>query len=174
MTGAATNIIFGVALGSKSTIIAIFSIVITSYFSHYLLGAYGVALAAIGMLSNFSIRVAVDYFNPVTDNALSITRQSQMGEANVKVLDNARIEISADCKSYSVGAAGLVAVAVYGAYLSILPNKDNNYKLQKINVISPLIFSCMLLGAMLPYIFSAMCMKAVCKISNELQKDIRN
>lgn len=107
-------------MGSKSTIISIFSLVITSYFSHYLLGAYGVALAAIGMLSNFPIRVAVDFFNPVTDNALSMTRQCQLSEGNVDELDQARNDISADCKAYSVGAAGLVSVAVFGAYLCLL------------------------------------------------------
>ena len=82
-TGAATNIIYGLALGNLSTIIPIIMLAITAFVSHTLLGMYGVALAALGMLSNLAIGLAIDAYGPVSDNAGGITEMCQLG-ANVR------------------------------------------------------------------------------------------
>jgi len=78
-TGAATNIIYGLALGYESVIVPIISLAVTSYVSHKLLGMYGIALAAIGMLSNLAVGLAIDAYGPISDNAGGIAEMCELG-----------------------------------------------------------------------------------------------
>ena len=119
-TGAATNIIMGLAYGYYSTIVPIIALVITSYVSNKLLGMFGVSLAALGMLSNLAIGLAIDAYGPISDNAGGIAEMSHLGEEIRKktdALDAAGNTTAAIGKGFAIGSAALVSLALYGAFV---------------------------------------------------------
>jgi Na+/H+-translocating membrane pyrophosphatase len=120
-SGAAINIIYGLALGYLSTIIPIFLLSLTIIVSTYLLGMLGVALAAIGMLSNLAICLAIDAYGPISDNAGGIAEMCEIGEevrAKTDALDAAGNTTAAVGKGFAIGSAALVSLALYGAFLT--------------------------------------------------------
>lgn len=175
-TGAATNVIYGLALGYVSTIIPIICLAVTAFVSYVFLQMFGVALAAIGMLSTLSVGLAIDAYGPVSDNAGGITEMCQLG-AHVRertdALDAAGNTTAAIGKGFAIGSAGLVSLSLYGAFITRASSSTNNYPLTEIDVISPLIFAGLLIGAMLPYAFTAMTMKSVGKAALQMVKEIR-
>lgn len=164
-SGAATNIIFGLALGYLSAIVPVVALAITIFVSLKLLGMFGVALAALGMLSNLCIGLTIDAYGPISDNAGGIAEMSDLGAAVRKktdTLDAAGNTTAAIGKGFAIGSAALVSLALFGAFvtrasLSTAPHAIR----QELSILDPLVFSGLLIGAMLPYAFSAMTMKAV-------------
>ena len=155
-TGAATNIIYGIALGFLSDVIPILALAVTIYFSFYLCGMYGVALAALGMLSTLTIALTIDAYGPISDNAGGIAEMCGLEETRVRTdaLDAAGNTTAAIGKGFAIGSAALVALALFGAFVT-------RTNLGSVNILAPLSFSGLLIGAMLPYAFTAMTMKSV-------------
>lgn len=175
-TSAATNIIYGLALGYLSTIIPIICIAIASFVSYKMLGFYGVALAALGMLSNLPIGLAIDGYGPISDNAGGIAEMSELGERireKTDALDAAGNTTAAIGKGFAIGSAALVSLSLYGGFLTNVLTYDTENRFGSVLITNPLIFSGLLIGAMLPYAFSAMTMKSVGKAAEEMVAEIR-
>ena len=174
-SGAAINIIYGLALGYLSTIIPIFLISFTVLLSINLLGMLGVALAAIGMLSTLAIELAIDAYGPICDNAGGIAEMSSLGKEVRDItdaLDAAGNTTAAVGKGFAIGSAALVSIALYGAFLTrSTENKENAIK--DLRITNPWIYSMMLIGAMLPYAFSALTMKSVGLAAGEMVEEVR-
>ena len=164
-TGAATNVIYGLALGYLSTIIPVIVLCVICYISHSLLGYYGVALAALGMLSNLPICLAIDSYGPISDNAGGIAEMAELPKyvrERTDVLDAAGNTTAAVGKGFAIGSATLVGFSLYGAFLHSVYT-FNNLKADEISFDDPMIFSFLLLGSMIPYAFSALTIKSVGK-----------
>ena len=175
--GTAINIIYGLALGYLSTIIPVIFIAITVLVSINLLSMLGVALAAIGMLSTLAVGLAIDAYGPISDNAGGIAEMSELGESVRKItdaLDAAGNTTAAVGKGFAIGSAALVALALYGAFITRAKNPKNQNPILNIEVTDPWIFCSLLLGSMLPYAFSAMTMKSVGKAAQEMVEEVRN
>jgi Na+/H+-translocating membrane pyrophosphatase len=120
-TGAATNIIYGLALGYQSTVIPIVAIAITSYTSFRLLSFYGVAIAALGMLGNLCIGLAIDAYGPISDNAGGIAEMSLLGDhvrERTDALDAAGNTTAAIGKGFAIGSAALVSLSLFGGFVT--------------------------------------------------------
>ena len=163
-TGAATNIIYGLALGYLSTIIPVIVLCAVVYWSHSKLGYYGVALGALGMLSNLPICLAIDGYGPISDNAGGIAEMAELASEvrdRTDCLDAAGNTTAAVGKGFAIGSATLVGFALYGAFMhsSYIMNPDLSSS--EMSFDDPMIFTSLLFGAMLPYAFSALTMKSV-------------
>lgn len=156
LTGAAPNIIGGLALGFHSTVIPVIAIAITIFVSFTLANMYGISLAALGMLSTLATALTIDGYGPISDNAGGIAEMSELEEARQRtdILDAAGNTTAAIGKGFAIGSACLVALALFGAFVT----RSN---MSNVNILRPLEFSGLILGAMLPYSFSAMTMSAV-------------
>lgn len=174
-SGAAINIIYGLALGYLSTIIPTILIALTILVSIVLLDMLGVALAAIGMLSTLAVGLAIDAYGPISDNAGGISEMSELGEEVRKItdaLDAAGNTTAAVGKGFAIGSAALVSFALFGAYITRAKSFDKN-PILNIDVTNPWVFSALLIGAMLPYAFSALTMKSVGKAAQEMVEEVR-
>lgn len=168
-TGAATNIIYGLALGYLSCIVPTFCLAFTIYLSFYLSGMYGIALGAIGMLSNLAISLAIDGYGPIADNAggmVEMCRINSQIRDKTDALDAAGNTTAAIGKGFAIGSAALVSLALFGAFVTRTQQDE-------VNILNPLEFAGLLLGAMLPYAFSALTMKSVGKAANEMVEEVR-
>jgi inorganic pyrophosphatase len=170
-TGAATDIIFGLALGYKSTIVPCF-IIATAIFTGFSLGGmYGIACAALGMLSTLATCLAIDAYGPISDNAGGIAEMAAMGDdirERTDALDAAGNTTAAIGKGFAIGSAALVSLALFGAYIT-----RAGIEVQDSSILNPKIFSGLLVGAMLPYWFSAMTMKSVGKAALAMVEEVR-
>jgi len=175
-SGAAINVIYGLAVGYISTIIPIFLLAVTIIVCVSLMGMLGVALAAIGMLSTLAIGLAIDAYGPISDNAGGIAEMCQCDE-NVRdltdALDAAGNTTAAVGKGFAIGSAALVSLALYGAFITRAKASNTN-RLGSVEVIDGWVFGSMLVGAMLPYWFSALTMKSVGKAAEEMVINIRS
>ena len=174
-SGAAINIIFGLALGYNSTIIPVILISITLLLSIILLGMLGVALSAIGMLSTLTIALAIDVYGPISDNAGGIAEMAGLGEEIRKItdaLDAAGNTTAAVGKGFAIGSAALVSLALFGAFVTRAKALTRN-PIKSIELTNPWIFSSLLIGAMLPYAFSALTMKAVGEAAKDMVAEVR-
>lgn len=127
-TGAATNVIYGLALGHLSTIIPVLLLAITAFSCHTLLGMFGVALGALGMLSTLAVGLAIDGYGPISDNAGGITEMAGLGEhirERTDALDAAGNTTAAIGKGFAIGSAALVSLSLYGAFLTRASNFEN-------------------------------------------------
>lgn len=166
-TGAATNIIYGLALGYKSVIIPTFLIATTIYVSYNFASVFGIALGALGILSTMSIGLTIDAYGPISDNAGGIAEMAGMGK-NVRertdALDAAGNTTAAIGKGYAIGSAALVGLALYGAFLTRAFGDESPTTTGvavSVNVVDPRVFFGLVIGAMIPYWFSALTMKSV-------------
>lgn len=174
-SGPAINVIYGLALGYLSTIVPVLLLAITILVSIKLLGMFGVALAAIGMLSTLAVGLAIDVYGPISDNAGGIAEMSQFGEEvrqRTDALDAAGNTTAAIGKGFAIGSAALVSLALYGAFIVRAKASDKN-PIVNIEIIDPWIFCSLLIGAMLPYAFSAMTMKSVGSAAQEMVNEVR-
>ncbi|XP_058076954.1 pyrophosphate-energized vacuolar membrane proton pump-like [Magnolia sinica] len=168
-TGAATNVIFGLALGYKSVIIPIFAIAIAIYVSFSLAAMYGIAVAALGMLSTIATGLAIDAYGPISDNAGGIAEMAGMSHKireRTDALDAAGNTTAAIGKGFAIGSAALVSLALFGAFVS-------RAGLKTVDVLTPKVFVGLIVGAMLPYWFSAMTMKSVGSAALKMVEEVR-
>jgi len=177
-TGAATNIIYGLSLGYKSTIIPSFCMFITIYVSFQIAGMYGIALAAIGILSTMATGLTIDAYGPISDNAGGIAEMAHMGEETRRItdcLDAAGNTTAAIGKGFAIGSAALVSLALFGAFVTTIAREKEGDESAKfnVNILEPLPFGGLLLGAMLPYWFSAMTMRSVGQAALAMVHEVR-
>ncbi|KAE8668692.1 Pyrophosphate-energized vacuolar membrane proton pump 1 [Hibiscus syriacus] len=168
-TGAATNVIFGLALGYKSCIIPIFSIAISIFVSFSFAAMYGIAVAALGMLSTIATGLAIDAYGPISDNAGGIAEMAGMIHRireRTDALDAAGNTTAATGKGFAIGSAALVSLALFGAFVS-------RAAISTVDVLTPKVFIGLLVGAMLPYWFSAMTMKSVGSAALKMVEEVR-
>jgi inorganic pyrophosphatase len=155
--GTAINIILGLALGYLSTIIPTLLIAGTVLGSYTVAGMYGISLSAIGMLANLPICLAIDGFGPISDNAGGLSSMCELPEEIRNItddLDSAGNTTAAVGKGFAIGSACLVGLALFGAFVT-------KVKLSEVNALLPIVLSGMIIGAMMPYLFSALAMMAV-------------
>ncbi|CAI9293403.1 unnamed protein product [Lactuca saligna] len=168
-TGAATNVIFGLALGYKSVIIPIFAIAISIFVSFTFAAMYGVAVAALGMLSTIATGLAIDAYGPISDNAGGIAEMAGMSHRireRTDALDAAGNTTAAIGKGFAIGSAALVSLALFGAFVS-------RAEITTVDVLTPKVFIGLIVGAMLPYWFSAMTMKSVGSAALKMVEEVR-
>mmetsp|Transcript_11486 Transcript_11486/g.14896 ORF Transcript_11486/g.14896 Transcript_11486/m.14896 type:complete len:768 (+) Transcript_11486:69-2372(+) len=168
-TGAATNVIYGLALGYKSCIIPTFVLAFIVCMCMKLADLYGVSLAAVGMLSTLATGLTIDAYGPVCDNAGGIAEMSELDHAvrdKTDALDAAGNTTAAVGKGFAIGSAALVSLALFGAFVTRLGITDG------IDIFEPVIFAFLLIGAMLPYWFSAMTMKSVGHAAMEMVMEV--
>ncbi|KAL5138667.1 Pyrophosphate-energized vacuolar membrane proton pump 1 [Glycine soja] len=145
-TGAATNLIFGLALGYKSVIIPVFAIAIAIHVSFSLAAMYGIGVAALGMLSTITTSLAIDAYGPISDNAGGIAEMAGMRHKireRTDALDAAGNTTAAIGKGFAIGLAVLASLALFGAYVS-------RAGIKTVNVMTPKVFIGLIVGAMLP------------------------
>jgi inorganic pyrophosphatase len=174
-TGAATNIISGLALGYKSVIIPCIALAFSSFLSHELAGFYGVAMAALGILSTLSIGLTIDAFGPISDNAGGIAEMCNLGEETRRrtdALDAAGNTTAAIGKGYAIGSAAFVSLALFSGYVTIVQSRSKR-ALAAVDVLQAFPFAGLLVGAMIPYWFSAMTMRSVGDAANEMVLEVR-
>jgi len=168
--GAATNIIYGLALGYLSTIVPVLILAGIVFASFTLCDTYGVAVAALGMLSTLATCLTIDGYGPISDNAGGIAEMSEMGEEVrdcTDALDAAGNTTAAIGKGFAIGSAALVSLALYGAFVVRLGIVTG------VNILEPLTFSFLLVGSMLPYWFSALTMKSVGEAAGAMVAEVK-
>jgi inorganic pyrophosphatase len=155
--GPAPNVMQGLALGYISCIIPILCLAATIGFSFTYAGLYGIAIAALGMLGSLPVALTIDGYGPISDNAGGIAEMSGLPSTirdKTDALDAAGNTTAAIGKGFAIGSAALVGLALFGAFITRVEG-------DKVDILQPTQFCGLLIGAMLPYAFSAMCMKAV-------------
>lgn len=176
-TGSATNIIFGLSLGYQSAAGSILILAVSIFLPFTFAGMYGVAIAAIGMLSTLVVGLTIDAYGPVADNAGGIAEMAGMGE-NIRdrtdVLDSAGNTTAAIGKGFAIGSAILTSLALFSAFLTRADLLDPKSKIMdSINLLDPLVLTGLFVGAMLPFLFSAMTMKSVGKAAFDMIEEVR-
>ncbi|MDX1569984.1 MAG: V-type H(+)-translocating pyrophosphatase [Xanthomonadales bacterium] len=180
-TGTATNIIFGLALGWKSAVGPYLAIGIAIYIPWMLAGMYGVAIASLGMLGTLVIALTIDAYGPVADNAGGIAEMAGMDEHvrdRTDVLDAAGNTTAAIGKGFAIGAAILTSLALFAAFLTradlLMKEEDPTYDLLgSINLLDPMVFTGLFIGAVLPALFTAMTMKSVGSAAYKMIEEVR-
>lgn len=173
-TGVATNIIYGLALGYKSTVLPYLAIAVSIFVSWDLAGMYGVAIASLGMLGTLVIALTIDAYGPVADNAGGIAEMVGLDKEvrrRTDILDSAGNTTAAIGKGFAIGAAILTSLALFAAFItasSTLMGEPITMSL-----LDPVVYTSLFVGAVMPFLFTAMTMKSVGKAAFDMIEEVR-
>lgn len=168
-TGAATNVIHGFALGCQSSFLPLIFLAATVYLGYHFAGMYGIAVAALGMLSTISLSLSIDAFGPVADNAGGIAEMSGLephARQRTDALDAAGNTTAAIGKGFAIGSAVLTALALFSAFLV-------RAEVDTLDLLQPQVIAFLLVGAMLPFLFTAMILRAVGHAAMDMIREVR-
>lgn len=168
-TGAATNIIAGLAVGMKSTFPSVILFAAAIFGSYALAGFYGVALAASAMMATTGMQLAIDAFGPIADNAGGVAEMSELPKevrGRTDILDSVGNTTAAVGKGFAIASAALTALALFAAYVTFTG-------IEGINIFKADVLAMLFVGAMIPVVFSAMAMKSVGKAAMQMVQEVR-
>jgi K(+)-stimulated pyrophosphate-energized sodium pump len=168
-TGAATNIIGGLAVGMRSTLYPTLILAAGIYMSHYFAGLYGVAIAAAGMMATTAMQLAIDAFGPIADNAGGIAEMSRLPKevrGRTDILDAVGNTTAATGKGFAIASAALTALALFAAYVGLAG-------ISSIDIYKADVLSGLFVGGMIPFIFSSLCIAAVGRAAMAMVKEVR-
>lgn len=168
-TGHATNIIGGLSVGMKSTVIPILVLAAGIVFSYYFAGLYGVAIAAAGMMATTAMQLAIDAFGPIADNAGGIAEMSQLPpevRERTDNLDAVGNTTAATGKGFAIASAALTSLALFAAFVGIAG-------ISAIDIYKAPVLAGLFVGGMIPFIFSALCIQAVGKAAMDMVHEVR-
>jgi len=168
-TGHATNIIGGLAVGMKSTVIPILTLAGGIMASYYFAGLYGVAIAAAGMMATTAMQLAIDAFGPIADNAGGIAEMSHLPpevRERTDNLDAVGNTTAATGKGFAIASAALTSLALFAAFVGIAG-------IDRIDIYKANVLAGLFVGAMIPFIFSALCIQAVGKAAMDMVQEVR-
>ena len=168
-TGHATNIIAGLSVGMKSTVIPILTLAAGIILSYYFAGLYGVAIAAAGMMSTTAMHLAIDAFGPIADNAGGIAEMSQLPPEvrdRTDILDAVGNTTAATGKGFAIASAALTALALFAAFVGIAG-------IDRIDIYKANVLAGLFVGGMIPFIFSALCIQAVGRAAMDMVQEVR-
>jgi len=176
-TGAATNMIYGIALGYKSVIIPVIVLASVIYGSFTICDMYGVSLAAIGFLSNLATGLTIDVYGPVCDNAGGIAEMAELDSyvrEKTDALDAAGNTTAAIGKGFAIGSAALVSLALFGAFVTRIRALSGDTLFENgVNMLEPITFAFLIIGGMIPFAFAAMTMKSVGLAAMEMVNEVQ-
>ncbi|MFM7839487.1 MAG: sodium-translocating pyrophosphatase, partial [Chitinophagaceae bacterium] len=173
-TGHATNVIGGLAVGMESTMLPILVLAAGIWGSYECAGLYGVAIAAAGMMATTAMQLAIDAFGPIADNAGGIAEMSELPKEvreKTDVLDAVGNTTAATGKGFAIASAALTALALFAAYVGVV--EHNGYAITGIDIYKAKVLASLFVGAMIPFIFSALAIRAVGEAAMSMVEEVR-
>jgi K(+)-stimulated pyrophosphate-energized sodium pump len=173
-TGHATNVIGGLAVGMESTLLPILVLAGGIWGSYACAGLYGVAIAAAGMMATTAMQLAIDAFGPIADNAGGIAEMSELPKEvreKTDVLDAVGNTTAATGKGFAIASAALTALALFAAYVGVI--NHNGYEMAGIDIYKANVLASLFIGAMIPFIFSSLAIRAVGQAAMSMVEEVR-